>query len=159
MAGRRPGALRGRTQQADELAKWLRLITAGRTVRELEAEFHVSKSLWSEYRYGSSLPSAELITALVARYAAPDVGELRGQEGRRLLRAAHEAAERLPAGGTRGRRRYCGSTMPGCGRSTPSRDSPRPGSTVSGWRSLFPLSSRSAPGCAGKASEAREEAP
>ena len=51
--GRPLGALKGRTDQANEFARWLRRITAGVTVRALEEAFPYGKSSWSGFRDGS----------------------------------------------------------------------------------------------------------
>ncbi|MEG8281203.1 hypothetical protein [Streptomyces sp. AHA2] len=94
--GRPLGALKGRTAQANEFARWLRKITAGVTVRALEEDFPYAKSSWSGFRDGSRLPPADLIEQAVARYLPEPIMRKRQLEhGLNLLAAAQEAAKDL----------------------------------------------------------------
>ncbi|MFE7757613.1 hypothetical protein [Streptomyces sp. NPDC057429] len=90
--GRPPGPLRGRTAQANALASWLRALTQGVTVRELESQFPYSRAAWSTYYNGSILIPKELLKDLLKRYG---LDSQERQEGLRLLREA-EAAARYP---------------------------------------------------------------
>lgn len=54
-AGRPMSELRGRTEEANALATWLRKVTAGVQVRVPAETFPYSKSVWSEYRNGAKL--------------------------------------------------------------------------------------------------------
>ncbi len=94
--GRPLGALKGRTAQANEFARWLRKITAGVTVRALEEDFPYAKSSWSGFRDGSRLPPADLIEQAVARYLHEPIMRKRQLEhGLDLLAAAQQAAKDL----------------------------------------------------------------
>ncbi|MEV6735213.1 MULTISPECIES: hypothetical protein [unclassified Streptomyces] len=93
------GALRGRTEQANELAVWLRKVTLGKAVRTLEGDFAYSTTSWSEFRSGSRLPPEELLEAVAKRYVGePRMRERQLAEGLRLLAAAREAEAALGAG-------------------------------------------------------------
>ncbi|MFE7042488.1 hypothetical protein ACFU9X_24510 [Streptomyces atratus] len=94
--GRPLGALKGRTEQADEFARWLRQVTKGVTVRTLEEHFPYGKSSWSGFRDGSCLPNRQLVEQVVDRYFREPA--LRAQQlghGMRLLEAAQQAARDL----------------------------------------------------------------
>ncbi|MFE0771667.1 hypothetical protein [Streptomyces sp. NPDC058861] len=87
--------LRGRTEEANALAAWLRQITAGITVRRLAADFHCSATLWGEYRNGSKLiPEKLLDEVVISLVPAPDTCARQRDKGRRLLNAAQEAGRR-----------------------------------------------------------------
>ncbi|MFJ3205799.1 hypothetical protein [Streptomyces sp. NPDC086989] len=53
--GRPPGPLKGRTAEANELAQFLRDLTAEYTVSQLEQRYTGSRSVWSEYRSGQKI--------------------------------------------------------------------------------------------------------
>ncbi|MBT2232150.1 hypothetical protein [Nonomuraea sp. NEAU-A123] len=95
--GRPQGGPRGSTQQANALAEFLLTLTAGMTVRELAARYHVGKTLWSEYRSGLKIIPLELLTRLVQDHA-PDERTRHGhmETATRLYAAALEAAHREP---------------------------------------------------------------
>nr|WTA00816.1 tropomyosin [Streptomyces sp. NBC_00857] len=94
--GRPLGALKGRTEQANEFARWLRRVTSGVTVRTLETEFPYGKSSWSGFRDGSRLPSPGLVEQVAARYLRePAVRARQLAHGIRLLEAAQQAARAL----------------------------------------------------------------
>ncbi|MEU4232588.1 hypothetical protein AB0F17_50540 [Nonomuraea sp. NPDC026600] len=95
--GRPQGGPRGSTQQANALAEFLLTLTAGMTVRELAARYHVGKTLWSEYRSGLKLIPLELLTKLVQDHA-PDERTRHGhlETATRLYAAALEAGQREP---------------------------------------------------------------
>lgn len=94
--GRPLGALKGRTEQANEFARWLRKITSGVTVRALEEDFPYGKSSWSGFRDGSRLPPADLVEQVAACYLHEPVMRKRQLEhGLDLLAAAHQAAKDL----------------------------------------------------------------
>lgn len=96
--GRPQGGPRGSTQQANALAEFLLTLTAGMTVRELAARYHVSKTLWSEYRSGLKIIPLELLTRLVQDHHAPDERTRHGhmETAAQLHAAALEAAHRDP---------------------------------------------------------------
>ncbi|MEV0115291.1 hypothetical protein AB0H77_18910 [Streptomyces sp. NPDC050844] len=94
--GRPLGALKGRTEEANEFAHWLRRITTGVTVRTLEEDFPYGKSSWSGFRDGSRLPPADLVEKVAARYLREPVMRQRQLEhGLSLWRAAEHAAKSL----------------------------------------------------------------
>lgn len=98
--GRPLGTFKGRTQQADEFAGWLRKITEGVTVRTLEQHFPYGKSSWSGFRDGSRLPTRELVEGAVGRYVRePALRARQLQHGLRLLQAAQQAAKDLETPG------------------------------------------------------------
>ncbi|MFG2903273.1 hypothetical protein ACGFZH_40110 [Streptomyces zaomyceticus] len=90
--GRPLGELRGRTQEANKLALWLRKITALTTVRELAKNYPCSTTLWSEYRNGSKLiPEVLLVKVVTDLITDAEMRTRQLAEGRRLLKAAQEA--------------------------------------------------------------------
>lgn len=94
--GRPLGALKGRTEQANEFARWLRRITTGVTVRTLEEDFPYGKSSWSGFRDGSRLPPADLVEQVAARYLRePAMRKRQLEHGLALLAAAQQAAKAL----------------------------------------------------------------
>lgn len=94
--GRPLGALKGRTEQANEFALWLRRVTSGIRVRSLEEDFPYGKSSWSSFRDGSRLPPQELVEEVAARYLPEPVMRSRQlREGLRLLSAAQQAVKAL----------------------------------------------------------------
>ncbi|GAA4506457.1 hypothetical protein [Nonomuraea ferruginea] len=86
-AGRPQGRPRGSTEQANALAEFLLGLTGGTTLRELAGRYHVSKTLWGEYRSGEKIIPLELLRRLV-RDRTPD---------ERTRRTRLETAERLHA--------------------------------------------------------------
>ncbi|MEU9700636.1 hypothetical protein [Streptomyces sp. NPDC047981] len=87
--------LRGRTEEANALASWLRKITAGVQVRVLAETFPYSKSVWSEYRNGAKLIPEQLLHDVVDKLVADtEMRERQRAEGRRLLEAAQKAVRR-----------------------------------------------------------------
>jgi hypothetical protein len=91
--GKRLGPLAGDTSEANELADWLRDLTAGMTMRELEEKFRYSRTQWSECLRGRRLIPKDLIGSLVAEQIREPwkrpMTKLRGEE---LLEAAEAAA-------------------------------------------------------------------
>ncbi|MEU7018791.1 hypothetical protein [Streptomyces sp. NPDC046385] len=86
--------LRGRTEEANRLAEWLRTVTNGIPVRTLETRFHYSKAMWSQYRSGSTLIGQDLLDKVVDELVPQDMrGRVRAN-GHKLLAAALEAAKR-----------------------------------------------------------------
>ncbi|MGO4635589.1 RICIN domain-containing protein [Streptomyces sp. 2RAF24] len=63
--GRRQGPVRGANPAADELAGFLRDITAHLTVRELADRFGGGRTLWSEYRSGARITPLGRLNAVV----------------------------------------------------------------------------------------------
>ena len=53
--GRPQGKPKGSTEQANALAEFLLTLTTGMTVRRLAGRYHVSKTLWGEYRSGQKI--------------------------------------------------------------------------------------------------------
>ncbi|MGW8777205.1 transporter substrate-binding domain-containing protein [Streptomyces sp. NPDC055796] len=95
------GELRGETEQANELARWLRRVTNGVGVRRLEADFPYSKSMWSQFRNGSRLLPRDLLGQVVSRYLhEPAMRQRQLDVGLRLLDAALRSADALPDRGT-----------------------------------------------------------
>ncbi|MGW9454188.1 hypothetical protein [Streptomyces sp. NPDC055632] len=91
--------LKGRTEQADDLALWVRKVTNGVLVRELEKLFPYSKTSWTGLRNGTRLPDEELVDDLVDKLIRePRLRESLRKEGHTLRRAAEEAEEDLKAG-------------------------------------------------------------
>lgn len=67
--GRPPGPLKGRTPEANALARFLRELTAEDTVSQLEERYQLSRSVWSEYRSGVKIiPLARLNQLIENRY-------------------------------------------------------------------------------------------
>ncbi|MFE6062587.1 hypothetical protein [Streptomyces sp. NPDC056431] len=92
------GDVKGDTEQANDLALWLRKVTAGETVSELAEKFHVSRSSWTALRNGSRLISEKLLNDIVNELIPDAQSQLRERvrkEGHRLLKAATEAEEQL----------------------------------------------------------------
>ncbi|MFB6842656.1 hypothetical protein [Streptomyces sp. NPDC056361] len=87
--------MKGRTEEANALAVWLRTVTKGIPVRILEKDFHYSKAMWTEYRSGSTLIREDLLDKVVDKLVAKDMRESVRENGHRLLAAAREAAQRL----------------------------------------------------------------
>ena len=96
--GRPLTELRGRTDEANDLALWLRRITSKSTVRALAKDFPYSATTWGEYRNGSKLLPEKLLIDVVARLVPEDMHARQRTEGLRLLHAAQEAKRRLEAG-------------------------------------------------------------
>ncbi|MFG2753843.1 hypothetical protein [Streptomyces xanthophaeus] len=92
--GRPPGPLKGRTPEANALARFLRELTAEDTVSQLEERYRLSRSVWSEYRSGAKIiPLARLNQIIENRYprdARTRTDKL--QQARRLHTAATTAA-------------------------------------------------------------------
>lgn len=98
-AGRRQGAPRGRTEQANALASFVLEVTGGVTLRELADRYHVGKTMWGEYRSGQKLVPLDLLERLVAD-RTPDgaTRDSRTRTARQLHAAAVDAAAGPPAG-------------------------------------------------------------
>ncbi|MFE5300675.1 hypothetical protein [Streptomyces sp. NPDC056632] len=91
--GRPLSELRGRTEEANSLAIWLRELTAGIPVRTLAKDFHYSTTVWGEYRNGSKLIPQDLLDRVVAALIPePEMGERQRAKGRCLLHAAQNAS-------------------------------------------------------------------
>jgi hypothetical protein len=94
--GRPLGALKGRTEEANEFARWLRRITTNVTVRSLEEDFPYGKSSWSGFRDGSRLPAPDLVKQIAERYLRePAMRTRQLEQGLRLLTSAQQAAKDL----------------------------------------------------------------
>lgn len=88
------GDLAGETEQANELAKWLRGVTSGVTVKRLADDFgYINKNRWTPFRNGSELIPEELIVRVVERYAPPVEREIQIRRGSELLNAARRAQQ------------------------------------------------------------------
>ncbi|MGW6704039.1 RICIN domain-containing protein [Streptomyces sp. NPDC054956] len=92
--GRPPGPLKGRTDEANALAQFLRDLTAEYTVSQLEQRYEGSRSVWSEYRSGQKIiPLSRLKRVVEDRFARDArTREQKLQEARRLHLAAANAA-------------------------------------------------------------------
>ncbi|MER6781954.1 MULTISPECIES: transporter substrate-binding domain-containing protein [unclassified Streptomyces] len=89
------GELQGETAEANDFARWLRKITNGVGVRQLESDFPYSKSLWTQFRNGSRLIPRELLDQVVSRYLhEPAMRQRQVEEGHRLLEEALRSAAR-----------------------------------------------------------------
>ncbi|WP_412079462.1 hypothetical protein ACLF6K_38520 (plasmid) [Streptomyces xanthophaeus] len=88
--GRPPGPLKGRTPEANALARFLRELTAEDTVSQLEERYQLSRSVWSEYRSGAKIiPLARLNQIIENRYPRDARTRTdRLQQARRLHTAA-----------------------------------------------------------------------
>ncbi|MFD7963663.1 RICIN domain-containing protein [Streptomyces zaomyceticus] len=86
--GRRQGPVKGATPAADELAGFLREITAQLTVRELADRFGGGRTLWSEYRSGASTVPLGRLNAVVRDRFRDARGREAMLERARLLHAA-----------------------------------------------------------------------
>lgn len=97
------GELAGKTEQANELAKWLRGVTRGVTVKQLEKDFgYVNKNRWTPFRNGTELPPEDLLERVVGKYTTPAEREARLSRGKELLRAARRAEREQLAPGNAG---------------------------------------------------------
>ncbi|MFC9817520.1 RICIN domain-containing protein [Streptomyces virginiae] len=88
-AGRPQGALKGATEAADDLARFLVDLTAGLTVREMAQRYGGGKTSWGEYRSGTRIIPLGRLNAVVR----DRVRDGRGREA--MLRRAgrlHDAA-------------------------------------------------------------------
>uniref|UniRef100_UPI002F917F76 hypothetical protein n=1 Tax=Streptomyces sp. NBC_01001 TaxID=2903713 RepID=UPI002F917F76 len=113
MAGRPYGEPRGRTEEADALAAWLRGVTKESTLRELverlkTAKFPYSRSSCGEVLRGSRLPPDEFVETVVRLYVTMEPDE-RLRDGLQLLEAARQADQArgdgaLPSAAPRGAR-------------------------------------------------------
>ncbi|MFE7586428.1 hypothetical protein ACFU5Y_33230 [Streptomyces gardneri] len=92
--GRPLSELKGRTEEANKLARWLRTVTGGVPVRTLAETFHSSTSVWTDYRNGSKLIPLKLLDQVVDKLVEQDMRERVRENGRDLLAAAEEAARR-----------------------------------------------------------------
>ncbi|MGW6704033.1 ricin-type beta-trefoil lectin domain protein [Streptomyces sp. NPDC054956] len=96
--GRPPGPLKGRTDEANALAQFLRDLTAEYTVSQLEQRYEGSRSVWSEYRSGQKIiPLSRLKRVVEDRFARDArTREQKLQEARGLYTAATAAAAAVP---------------------------------------------------------------
>ncbi|MGW4894758.1 ricin-type beta-trefoil lectin domain protein [Kitasatospora sp. NPDC004240] len=92
-AGRPPGPLRGRTEQANALAQFLRELTAESTVSDLEKRYSLARSSWSEYRSGQKIIPWERLGKVVEHRFPhdPRARQLAMDKARRLHAAATSA--------------------------------------------------------------------
>ncbi|MFJ3786236.1 hypothetical protein [Streptomyces sp. NPDC090093] len=91
--------LKGRTEQADDLAVWVRKVTNGVPVRELERLFPYSKTAWTALRNGTRLASEELVNDLVDKLISkPHLRDSVRHNGHELRIAAEAAEAELKAG-------------------------------------------------------------
>ncbi|MFG2825297.1 ATP-binding protein [Kitasatospora sp. NPDC048365] len=83
--------MKGETEQANDLARYLRRLTRGVPQRELEERFGTGRTVWGEYLSGAKIIPADKLEALVAGLV-PDArvkAELAHAAG--LLRSAEES--------------------------------------------------------------------
>ncbi|MFE2726144.1 hypothetical protein, partial [Kitasatospora sp. NPDC059327] len=102
-AGRPQGRLKGETEQADALARFVREVTSGVTVRELARRYPVGKTSWSEYRSAEKDIPWHLLQRLV-HDQVPDPrarGVLLARAGDLHRRAARAALGIRPPAGER----------------------------------------------------------
>lgn len=67
-AGRPQGRLKGETEQADALARFVQEVTSGVTVRELAQRYQAGKTSWSEYRSAEKDIPWHLLQKLIISY-------------------------------------------------------------------------------------------
>ncbi|MFJ8623690.1 hypothetical protein ACIRD3_12710 [Kitasatospora sp. NPDC093550] len=97
-AGRPPGPLRGRTEQANALAQFLRELTAESTVSDLEKRYSLARSSWSEYRSGQKIiPWDRLSKVVEHRFAHDPRARQLAMDNARRLHAAATSAQPLLA--------------------------------------------------------------
>ncbi|MFF3006506.1 RICIN domain-containing protein [Kitasatospora sp. NPDC057940] len=94
-AGRPQGQLKGETEQANALARFVREVTGGATVRELAQRYPAGKTSWSEYRSAEKDIPWHLLERLV--HDCPVDPQARAVLLVRA-RALHEQAGRAAAG-------------------------------------------------------------
>ncbi|MFD9165342.1 hypothetical protein ACFVZ8_25670, partial [Streptomyces sp. NPDC059558] len=95
-AGRPQGALKGATDEANALARFLRTMTDSLTVRELAERYGGGKTLWGEYRCGARIiPLGRLNTVLRDRVRDPRGRLAMLEQARRLHDAALTAEVEL----------------------------------------------------------------
>lgn len=90
------GPLRGRTEEANALASFMRELTAESTVSDLAERYKLARSVWSEYRSGQKLiPWDRLAKVVEHRFSRdPRARRLTMDKARRLHAAAAAAAQR-----------------------------------------------------------------
>ncbi|MET8546597.1 hypothetical protein ABZW03_39190, partial [Kitasatospora sp. NPDC004799] len=106
-AGRPQGRFKGETEQADALARFVRELTSGATVRELAQRYRAGKTSWSEYRSAERdipwhllqrlvhdrVPDPQARTVLLARAAHLHEQAARAAEGLQPPAAVRSAAQ------------------------------------------------------------------
>ncbi|MEU1290636.1 RICIN domain-containing protein [Kitasatospora sp. NPDC005856] len=99
-AGRPQGQLKGRTEQANALARFVQELTRGTTVRKLAQRYPGGKTSWSEYRSAEKGIPWHLLQQLVLdRAPDPRARAVLLERARDLHEQAARAAEALPPGG------------------------------------------------------------
>ncbi|MFD5085005.1 hypothetical protein ACFWOG_20490 [Kitasatospora sp. NPDC058406] len=92
--GRSQGPLKGRTEEANALASFLRVLTADSTVSDLEERYKLARSSWSEYRSGQRIIPWERLRQIVeSRHAHDPRARQKVMEQARRFHAAAEAAQ------------------------------------------------------------------
>ncbi|MFF2022957.1 transporter substrate-binding domain-containing protein [Streptomyces sp. NPDC058171] len=81
-------------EEAAELARWLRQLTEGLTVRDLEGRFDYGRNQWSEFLRGRKLIPLWLLQELVAELVPKSAQRLQLGIGSHLLDTAQRAAAR-----------------------------------------------------------------
>ncbi|MFF2722080.1 hypothetical protein [Streptomyces sp. NPDC058011] len=82
----------GGTTEAEELAQWLRKLTAGMSVRDLADRFDYGRTQWNEFRQGRKLIPSWLVDNLVNELLPGHAQSLQRKRGKELLAAAEKAA-------------------------------------------------------------------
>ncbi|MFE4695333.1 RICIN domain-containing protein [Streptomyces sp. NPDC056749] len=87
-AGRPQGGPKGRTEEANALAVFLRDLTKDFTVRELADRYKISKTSWGEYRAGTKLIESHMLQRVVRDL-------VRDEQGRHVLAARAKKLHQL----------------------------------------------------------------
>ncbi|WP_344071461.1 hypothetical protein [Streptomyces crystallinus] len=100
-AGRPQGRLKGDTAEANALARFVRDITAGRSVRALAQRYRLGKTTWSEYRSAEKVIPWHWLELLVQDlpvdpHARSELLALAGDLHRAATEAAVNSARRTP---------------------------------------------------------------
>ncbi|MFD9722043.1 transporter substrate-binding domain-containing protein [Streptomyces sp. NPDC059076] len=83
----------GDTQEANELAEWLRARVGTRSLRKLAVEFPSGRTQWNDYINGRKLIPADLLKLVVDKLVPPGEQERQRKKGLALLEKAKSAAK------------------------------------------------------------------
>ncbi len=92
-AGRPQGGPKGQSDEANELALFVRTVTKDFTVRELAERYKISKTSWGEYRSGAKLIHLHLLKRLVQELVRDERTRIQHWEDAQRLHAAAVAAQ------------------------------------------------------------------
>jgi len=71
---------------------WVSAVTKDLTLRELEERFKYGRTQWGQFRKGSKVLPSWLVDDLVQQLVKPQARQVQLELGRRLQRAAEQAA-------------------------------------------------------------------